>query len=156
MKAPGLHFTVNDGFGWKRAAALGLSGEPHAIAVHPEDSSTLAVATTEGLFLSRDSGERFTRIASGGQGLSAFFDLQGKQLWYGSFDGRARLTRIPLASPHPVTVALPPLGEDAVAYIAQNPARRLEYAIATFKRSVYLSKDGGQSWLQIVDHGRGR
>jgi photosystem II stability/assembly factor-like uncharacterized protein len=156
MKAPGLHFTVNDGFGWKRAAALGLSGEPHAIAVHPDDSSTLAVATTEGLFLSRDSGERFTRIASGGQGLSAFFDLQGKQLWYGSFDGRARLTRIPLASPHPVTVALPPLGEDAVAYIAQNPARRLEYAIATFKRSVYLSKDGGQSWLQIVDHGRGR
>jgi len=156
MRAPGLHFTVNDGFGWKRAAAHGLSGEPHAIAVHPDTASTVAVATTAGLFLSRDSGERFTKIASGGQGLSAFFDLEGKHLWYGSYDGRARLARVPLASPHPVQVGLPPLSEDAVAYIAQNPARRLEYAIATFKRSVYLSKDGGQSWSPIAERGRAK
>jgi hypothetical protein len=156
MRAPGLHFTVNDGFGWKRAAAHGLSGEPHAIAVHPDTASTVAVATTAGLFLSRDSGERFTQIASGGQGLSASFDLEGKSLWYGSYDGRARLARVPLASPHPVQVGLPPLTEDAVAYIAQNPARRLEYAIATFKRSVYLSKDGGQSWSPIAERGRGK
>ncbi len=156
MRAPGLHFTVNDGFGWKRAAAHGLSGEPHAIAVHPDTASTVAVATTAGLFLSRDSGERFTQIASGGQGLSAFFDLEGKHLWYGSYDGRARLARVPLASPHPVQVGLPPLTEDAVAYIAQNPARRLEYAIATFKRSVYLSKDGGQSWSPIAQGGRAK
>jgi hypothetical protein len=156
IKAPGLHYTVNDGFGWKRPAAHGLSGEPHAIAVHPDTASTVAVATTEGLFLSRDAGERFTRIASDGQGLSVFFDLQGKDLWYGSFDGRARLARMPLGSPHPVHVSLPPLNEDAVAYITQNPARRLEYAIATFKRSVYLSKDGGQSWSRIADHGRAK
>jgi hypothetical protein len=156
MRAPGLHFTVNDGFGWKRAAAHGLSGEPHAIAVHPDTASTVAVATTAGLFLSRDSGERFTQIASGGQGLSASFDLEGKHLWYGSYDGRARLARVPLASPHPVQVGLPPLTEDAVAYIAQNPVRRLEYAIATFKRSIYLSKDGGQSWSPIADRGRGK
>ena len=156
MRAPGLHYTVNDGFGWKRAAAHGLGGEPHAIAVHPDTAGTVAVATTEGLFLSRDSGERFTSIASGGQGLSAFFDLGGKHLWYGSFDGRARLARIPLGSPHPVQVSLPPLSEDAVAYIAQNPARKLEYAIATFKRGVYLSKDGGQSWSQIADRGQAR
>jgi photosystem II stability/assembly factor-like uncharacterized protein len=156
MKAAGLHYTVNDGFGWKHAVAHGLSGEPHAIAVHPDAASTVAVATTEGLFLSRDSGERFTRIASDGQGLSAYFDLQGKDVWYGSFDGQPRLTRIPLVSPHPVRVGLPPLGEDAVAYIAQNPAHKLEYAIATFKRSVYLSKDGGQSWSQIADRGQAR
>jgi hypothetical protein len=156
MRATGLHYTVSDGFGWKRAASHGLSGEPHAIAVHPDTASTVAVATTAGLFLSRDSGERFTKIASGGQGLSAFFDLEGKHLWYGSYDGRARLARVPLASPHPVQVGLPPLAEDAVAYIAQNPARRLEYAIATFKRNVYLSKDGGQSWSPIAERGRAK
>ena len=153
MKAVGLHHTVNDGFAWKRAAAHGLSGDPHAIAVHPDTASLLAVATSHGLFLSRDFGERFTRIASGGEGLSAFFDLNGEDLWYGSFDGRAQLVRIPLGGSDPVKVSLPPLREDAVAYIAQNPAHRLEYAIASFKRSVYLSKDGGQSWRQIADRG---
>ena len=154
MKASGLHHTVNDGFGWKRVAAQGLSGEPHAIAVHPDSASTVAVATSDGLFLSRDSGERFARIASEGDGLSVFFDLDGKQLWYGSYDGRPRLARIPLDSAHPVNIGLPPLREDAVAYIAQNPAQRLEYALATFKRNVYLSKDGGQSWRQIADRGQ--
>jgi photosystem II stability/assembly factor-like uncharacterized protein len=153
MKAPGLHYTLNDGFVWKRASAAGLGGEPRALAVHPDDAATVAVATSEGLYLSRDSGERFAKAAASGEGLSVFFDLEGKHLWYGAFDGRVRLTRVPLSGGNPVQIALPPLKDDAVAYIAQNPARRLEYAIATFQRSVYLSKDAGQSWKQIADRG---
>lgn len=156
LKAPGLHYTTTDGFAWKRATAHGLSGEPHAMAVHPDTAATVAIATTDGLFVSKDSGERFARIAAEGQGLSVLFDLRGNDLWYGSFDGRPRLARIPLASAHPVQLGLPPLREDAVAYIAQNPARRLELAIATFKRSVYLSQDGGKSWRAIAEHGQAR
>jgi len=156
MKAPGLHYTVNDGFGWKRAAGAGLAGEPRAIAVHPDDGRAVALATSEGLYLSRDSGERFAKLASNGEGLAAAFDLDGKRLWHGSFDGRARLAHLNLDGKAERQVALPPLKEDAVAYIAQNPAQRLEYAIATFKRSVFLSKDGGQSWFQIADRGQAR
>jgi len=43
-----------------------------------------------------------------------------------------------------------------VAYIAQNPANRKEYAIATFTRDVYLSNDGGGTWKQIAAHGETR
>jgi photosystem II stability/assembly factor-like uncharacterized protein len=154
MKTAGLHFTLNDGFVWKRATAAGLEGEPRALAVHPDDHATLAVATSAGLYLSKDSGESFARAASGGEGVSAFFDLDGKSVWYGAYDRGAKLTRLPLAAGHAPQAALPPLKDDAVAYIAQNPARRLEYAIATFERSVYLSKDGGQSWSQIADRGK--
>lgn len=154
MKAPGLHYTVNDGFGWKRATGTGLAGEPRAIAVHPDDAQTVALATSEGLYLSRDSGERFAKLASNGEGLAAAFDLDGKRLWHGSFDGRARLALVNLDGKAQRQVGLPPLEEDAVAYIAQNPAQRLEYAIATFKRSVYLSKDGGQSWTRIAYRGQ--
>ena len=153
MKAPGLHYTVNDGFAWKRASVKGLAGEPRALAVHPDDAAVVAVATSEGLYISKDSGERFSRAAANGEGLSALFDLEGKSVWYGSFDGRPRLTRVSLSGGEPVGLSVPPLTGDAVAYIAQNPARRLEYAIATFERSVYLSKDGGQSWKQIADRG---
>jgi photosystem II stability/assembly factor-like uncharacterized protein len=156
MKAPGLHYTLNDGFAWKRASATGLNGEPRALAVHPDDAATVAIATSEGLYLSRDSGERFAGVASAGEGLSALFDLEGKFLWYGAFDGQARLLRVPLAGGLLAQVRLPPLKDDAIAYIAQNPARRLEYAIATFERSVYLSKDGGESWKQVADRGEGK
>src|SRR3972149_4561793 len=51
-------------------------------------------------------------------------------------------------------VGLPPLTQDAVSYIAQNPAKRDEYAIATFERNVYVSKDQGKTWTQIANRGQ--
>lgn len=153
LKAPGLHFTQNEGFTWKRPAAKGLAGEPRALAVHPDKASTVALATSLGLYLSTDAGESFRKLAGNGEGLAAFFDLDGQHLWYGAFGGRPTLSRLSLKQPVPVGVTLPPLTNDAVAYIAQNPARRSEYAIATFERSVYVSKDGGKNWSQIANRG---
>ncbi|MGH8725527.1 MAG: F510_1955 family glycosylhydrolase, partial [Burkholderiales bacterium] len=156
MRRPGLHFTVNDGFAWKPASAAGLQGDPRALAVHPEDAATVAVATSNGVFLSRDSGEGFSPVASGVEGLGVFFDLDGKHLWTSAFDGQPRLARMPLGGGKATQMKLPPLTEDAVAYIAQNPSARKEYAIATFGRSVYLSKDGGGTWSQIADRGKAK
>lgn len=156
MKRPGLHYTVNDGFTWKPARAAGLRGDPQALAVHPSDPRAVAVATSTGVFLSRDSGERFQPLESAAQGLSAFFDLDGKHLWYGTFDGQARLARAPLGGGKTTDVALPEIGRDAVAYIAQNPASREEYAIATFERSVYLSRDEGRTWKPVALHGEAK
>jgi hypothetical protein len=156
MRAPGLHFTSSEGFAWKRATAAGLDGEPRALGAHPTDPALVAVATSKGVYLSRDAGGRFATIATGVQGLAVFFDLDGKHLWYGAFDGRARLARMPLAGGLPAQMNLPPLERDAVAYIAQNPAKRAEYAIATFERGVYLSSDGARTWRQIADRGEGR
>ena len=155
MKRTGLHYTVNDGFAWKRPAAQRLEGNPYAIAVHPSDPKTVAAATPKGVFVSSDAGEQFARIAPG-QGTAVFFDLDGKHLWYGRHDGRsASLFRAPLKGGAAVPVALPPLTQDAVSFIAQNPARHREYALATFDRNVYLSADAGKTWKQIADHGKG-
>jgi hypothetical protein len=152
MKAPGLHSTRNDGFLWKPARAAGLEGAPRALAAHPDDPSTVAVATDKGVYLSRDSGERFSPVASGADGLALFFELDGKHLWYGAFDGRPILARVALEGGATDRVALPALAKDAVAYIAQNPLRRDELAIATFRRSVFLSADRGRTWRQISAH----
>lgn len=156
MKAPGLHSTRNDGLLWKPARAAGLEGAPRALAVHPDDPSTVAVATDKGVSLSRDSGERFSAVVSGVDGLALFFELEGKHLWYGAFDGRPMLARVALEGGAADRVALPPLTQDAVAYIAQNPQRRDELAIATFRRSVFLSADRGRTWRQIAVEGKSR
>jgi len=39
--------------------------------------------------------------------------------------------------------------------MVQNPANPKEYAIATFERSAYISKDAGKMWKQIADRGNG-
>ena len=156
LKQPGLHHTRNDGFAWKRAAASRLEGEPHALAVHPDDPATVAAGTSKGIYLSRDSGERFAALAAGTEGLAVFFDLDGKHLWYGAFNGKARLARVPVAGGPAKQFELPPLERDAVAYIAQNPAKRDEYAVATFGRNVFLSRDGARTWSQIAKNGEGK
>ena len=154
MRKPGLHYTLNEGFAWKPAQAARLQGEPNALAVHPDDAATVAVASSKGVFLSRDSGERFAPVLERTEGLAVFFDLDGKHLWASTFDGRPQLARLPLAGGANTQVALPRLTDDAVAYVAQNPAARSEYAIATFARGVYVSKDAGRNWLQIADRGK--
>jgi hypothetical protein len=71
------------------------------------------------------------------------FELEGKRLWYGALRWPGALDALRHRPGHPVKVKLPPFKDDAVAYIAQHPARRLEFAIATFQRSVYLSTNAG-------------
>lgn len=155
MRSSGLHFTLNDGLLWKPAAAAGLNGAPKALAVHPSDPSVVAVATSGGIFLSRDSGGRFAAVAAGLEGLSVLFDLDGKHLWYGGYHDGARLARVPLSGGTAAQLDLPPMPRDAIAYIAQNPVALKQYAIATFSRSVYLSKDAGRSWTRIAERGLG-
>ena len=155
MRATGVHYTLNDGFTWQRAAAKGIRGRPYAIAVHPDNAKIVAIATAAGIFLSRDSGESFEPVASGGQGLTVFFDLDGKYLWHSSHDGSPRLARTALEGGANATATLPVLTNDAVAYVAQNPVISKEYAIATFERSVYVTRDGGRTWHQIARNGRG-
>ena len=150
MKQPGLHYTFNDGFVWNRASAQGIEGNPYAIAVHPDDPKSVALATPNGVFESSDAGESFAKIGPT-QGTAVFFDL-----WYGSYDTEPRLARMRLKSGPVTQFKLPPLTKDAVSFIAQNPARRDEYAIATFNRNVYISKDAGKTWTPIAERGEGK
>jgi photosystem II stability/assembly factor-like uncharacterized protein len=155
MNQTGLYYSVNDGFVWKRAAARGLEGDPYALAVHPDDPKALAMATSNGVFESSDAGESFAKVA-GSQGTAVFFDLDGKHLWYGAYDSEARLSRASLKGGPMTRYQLPPLTKDAVSFIAQNPARRDEYAIATFNRNVYITSDAGKRWKAIAERGEAK
>src|SRR2546422_11150916 len=83
-------------------------------------------------------------------------DVCSSDLWCGTFDGQPRLAQAPLDGGPTAQVKLPPLTQDAVGYIAQNPVARSEYAIATFGRSVYLSKDAGRTWTAIAERGQSK
>ena len=154
MSQAGIYYTLNDGLKWTRAAAKGLGSKLNSLAVHPTDAKVVAAGMDDGLYLSRNSAESFERLVGDKQVLAASFDLDGQHLWFGSYAGKAALARITLkAGSKAEEVPIPALAEDAVAYIAQNPARRAEIAIATFKRSVFVSKDQGRTWTQIAKEG---
>lgn len=154
MDHPGIYHTRNDGLKWTHAAAKGLIGEPKSLAAHPSDANMVAAGTASGLFLSHNAGDSFERLVEGVEVLGAAFDLDEKSLWFSSYSGAASLTRIALAPGAKAEVlSLPTLTKDAIAYIAQNPMQKNEIAIASFKRSVFLSKDLGRSWKRIAQNG---
>ncbi len=154
MDSAGIYHTRNDGLKWQRAEGKGLDPKITSLAVHPTDATTVAAGTDKGLYLSRDSGDRFDRLVGGSQVLAETFDLDGEHLWFSMYGKTPGLSKVALKpGAQPVEIKLPPLKEDAVAYIAQNPAQPDEIAIATFKRSVYLRKSEGGAWKQIANEG---
>ena len=153
MAQNGIYYTLNEGFSWTHARAQGLSGQVRNIAVHPVETKTIAVATKEGLFLSTNGGDRFDRLASG-PAYAAHFDLDGVQMLYSAHDGAARLYRYAWRDEVRTEVPLPALKNDAVAYIAQNPLDRQEYAIATLQRNIFVSRALGARWIQIAASGQ--
>lgn len=154
MGRPGIYYTLNDGFTWRRADAVGLDGKIEALAVHPTDPKTLAVGTSVGLYVSTDAGARFKPVLSGAQVPGLMFDHEGSMLWTSTFDRSAHLLRVEWKGSQKTELRLPAMDQDAVAYIAQSPSKPNEFAIATFERNVYLSDDRGSTWKQIADRGR--
>lgn len=154
MPQPGLYVTTDDGNHWQQASKSGLSaGRLRSLAVHPTQAQVVAVGGDNGLYLSQDSGENFQRLVEGIRVLAIFFAFDGDSLWFSSLAEQPTLTRRHWQTGASVALTLPPLHRDAVSYIAQNPTNQQEWAIATFKRNVYLSSDHGQTWRQIAKQG---
>lgn len=155
MAGPGIYFTLTDGRTWQRAADQGRGYMLHGLAVHPTNAAVVAAATDDGLYVSRDWADTFAWLAGGRVVIAARFTLDGRYLWFSSYaDNKPALARVAWASGGTTEeIAIPLHAEDAIAYIAQNPMRRSEFAIATFKRSVFLSKDNGSTWTQIAAEG---
>jgi hypothetical protein len=155
MPQPGLHYTTDDGKSWKRSAAAGVESQVLSFAAHPSEPGTVALGTLrDGLLLSRDFGASFRRIGMPAPVTAVLFDLDGKHLHFVRPEAD-RLLRITLDGRLDASPGLPQLDRDLVIYIAQNPAKREELAIATRRKNVFLSRDAGKKWKQIARKGEG-
>lgn len=154
MAGPGIYYTLTDGRTWQRAADKGRGYMLHGLAVHPTNPAVVAAATDDGLYVSRDWANTFNWLAGGRVVIATRFTLDGRHLWFSSYTDKPALARVAWAAGGTAEeIPIPLHSEDAVAYIAQNPVRRDEFAIATFRRSVFLTKDNGASWTQIAAEG---
>lgn len=152
MPVPGLHLSVDDGKTWRRQIARGLEGNVLGIVAHPQDATTLAVATDKGLYLSRDTGKTFKRF-DGRQAVTAVaFDLDGRNVRFARAI-RRELVSAALDSRSRTVILLPSIGLDYVTHIAQSPADQRLFAIATDRRHVFVTNDAGKAWRQIAKDG---
>ena len=148
----GMHVSLDDGTTWQPCALQGVAGQPYQIAVHPAEPRQVALATEAGLYLSNDFGNTFILI-SAGPVTAAAFSPDGNSIVFGALSLHAYNTETGEIEAHPD----PDLtGDNLILYIAVNPVRTEELAVATAEIDIYLSADGGKTWQAIAADGTGR
>jgi len=154
MKQAGIYYTRDDGLKWQRVAAKGLHGELNSLAVHPTDANVVAAGTDEGLYLSRDAGESFERLVEYRARFRRSLRTSTAILWFSTHGRQGGLARVAL-SPAPTSKRYPISGARRGCGILHRtePHAAQRDAIATFKRSVFVSEDRGRSWKQIARGG---
>ncbi|QOR66155.1 hypothetical protein IM538_20670 [Cytobacillus suaedae] len=151
MKAGELYVSEDLAKTWEKVEAENLGENLFLIAAHPINPNLVAIAGEQGIYFSKDKGQSFELITEEMQGTSVYFDQEN--LWYGAFDGNPKLMKKSLKDESVLEVQLPELKNDAVMYLAQNPKNPLEIVFASFNGDIYLSKDGADSWKQLVKGG---
>ncbi|CAM4398110.1 VPS10, VPS10 domain protein [Paenibacillus alkaliterrae] len=150
LSAAGLYVSLDQTKTWKMSSLNGLTGDLISLAAHPTDTSTIAIGTSEGVYLSSDFGDQFDKLPIEQEVTAVAFGNNG-DLFVG---GKGILFRNKAGVITPLSV-LPLSPDDAIMYLAQNPTRENELAIATSTMNVFISKDNGLSWSQIAKEGAG-
>lgn len=153
MPQPGLYHSEDDGKTWRLAAAQALPARVTSLAAHPTDPRTVVAGSSDGVHVSRDSGATFKPLPSGKAVTAVGFDVGGEHVYIARQNVDA-VNRVSLDAESSRTLALPIASHDFVTYIAQNPARPHELAVATSLNSVFVSTNGGATWRAIAREGQ--
>lgn len=145
--AEGLHYTLDNGQTWVASAASGLSGNPINLSAHPDDSSRIAIASRDGVYLSNDSGDSFQTISPTLASAVAFDTSEGTTLYV----GYQSLSQYNITDGSFTNLNTPSLStNEAIMYISISPLDG-RIALATSERDIYLSD--GDLWQQVVNSG---
>lgn len=143
----GFYKSMDEGENWEAVKASGLEGEVTALALHPTDSKIIAAATTSGIYLSEDGGERFDALTEKKvKGTAVFFT--DNALYFASNYIAASLTKFTLESEEKENLNLPNIKEDEIAFITKNPTKE-ELVFYTMEGQFFLSEDESVTWTSL-------
>jgi hypothetical protein len=152
MDDAGLYYTLDETKTWERSEMDGLVGQPSAIAVHPSDQGTVVFTTNEGVFLSKDFGNKFEKLLPT-LATAATFTIDGK-LVIGNIENGASIIEVDINSGEQSKISVPTLGEeDAISYIAVSPQSPEELVFTTYSKDIFKTKDKGEKWEKLADKG---
>lgn len=148
-KAPGGFFrSIDGGVTWKEAKELHKSSV-HSLAQSPTDPSILVAGTTDGAWMSQDSGANWKKISSSTMPVnidSLAIDPRDPKTIYAGTWWRAYKTNDAGANWKLIRDGM--IDDSDVFAITINP-RNPEYIVASACSGIYESQNGGERWSKI-------
>jgi WD40 repeat protein len=149
LQGEGFYRSPDFGKTWDKASANGLLGAVNGLALHPDDSSHVAAASSTGIYLSIDGGENFQSLTGEGESGTAVF-FSEDHLYFAGYDKGARLIRYDLQKEEMTPMKLPLTERDTAVSLAQHPEQEGRFAIYSLQGHIYITEDGAKTWEQIL------
>jgi len=150
----GLHYSDDDGKTWTESEMKNFNSKFISnLSAHPSVSSTLAIGSQDGLFITRDYGESFELLKS--PVAITYVTLTEKAGVYASIENEeVKLVMFNLENSELEDLKVPDLGKNnPIVQIAVNPTDEKEITIATFENDIYQTEDLGETWKMIAEKG---
>jgi hypothetical protein len=152
MSDTGLYYTTDETKSWHKSELNGLSGQATSIAAHATEKGVVAIGTDNGVYLSKDYGNNFELILPDINVTTISFD-HNNGLIIGYITDKSKLLSFNLTNKETKDLNVPDLGNTAIAYVQQNPANVSGFTFATIDKDIYISKNAGSNWTEMVDKG---
>ncbi|MCA0990585.1 F510_1955 family glycosylhydrolase [Pseudalkalibacillus hwajinpoensis] len=145
----GVYYS-EDASDWNQVNLKGTPDQINGIFAHPSDANVVAITSPNGLYLSEDQGESFTPMTKGSSITSMVF-LKDRIIF--AKQGAASQL-VSLKNREETPISMPNKIEKAIDYLAVNPQNENEISFHTSDGSLYQTKDGGESWVTLIDQGK--
>lgn len=152
MSDRGLYYTRN-GSEWKESKMNGVDADPLVLMVHPFKDGTVLIGTIRDTYISSDFGNNFELLFEDAFITVGDFVKDADVLIAGTMDlqGQAGMMRYDFATGEQSELNAPPLQpNEVIAYMAVSGHDEKTVFIATPRRNIFISRDGGSTWDQIL------
>ncbi|MDX8344306.1 F510_1955 family glycosylhydrolase [Rossellomorea sp. YZS02] len=151
----GLYRSMDEGENWKKADMKGFDSTSIGnIAVHPSKKEMLAISSKDGVFVSQDGGDSFTKVENT-QTTTSIYLTEKTGLFASIEKGKIQLYELNLDSNKIQSYPTPDLSQDnPIMYISSNPERSDEWTIVTYNNDIFQSTDNDETWNEVVDEGK--
>ncbi|WP_438311548.1 F510_1955 family glycosylhydrolase [Sporosarcina sp. FA9] len=150
----GLHYTLDEGATWEKTSLNEFNSEFISnLAAHPSQKEMIAIGSKDGIFISKDYGEKFELLNDAKMVL--FVALTENGGYYASYENETTALKSFTFDNHQEnSIQLPNEEMNPIAFIAVNPEDDQEIVIATHNNDIYLTKNKGLNWNELAVNGQ--
>lgn len=151
----GFYRSSDGGLTWKKPIMAGFDADTYGmIAVHPTQGEMVALATREGLFVSENAGDTFSKWT---EGMITAIAFSGEEMVYAtvSDEGDIGLHSFNLSNKKSTPLPIPFLDYDnPITYIAVSQQNPNQFSIVTYDPDILQTTDRGENWKPLLQDGK--